>query len=311
MLKARPLFTALNKRCPLQTIKPQSSIATPLKVRWNSSDVISYVTQDPIPVTELDTLKEAKIGAVKSKGTSRRFYKKVGVKSFELNGLDQWVVMLDHRVVKTPKEVRLSLPSKSMALMIAFEWDAQEVNITPTSMPVMTIAATAIDIIPEKRKMIVDSIMNFLTTDVMCTRDPDQEDFLEKQKEAHDPILAWFSDYFKVPVLKINYGLDFQDHPEETTSKLQWNLFNFDDITLAALDTMITSLKSVVLAFAVWQGRITVDEALKASNLEENYRLTEDNYMERYHGINETHQKQNVAAAAAVLRMIPIAQIKH
>jgi len=311
MLRARPIFTTLDKSCARNIIKPRSLLVAPSKVRWNSSDVTSYVTQDPIPATELDTLREAKIGAVKAKGTSRRFYKKVGVKSFELNGVDQWVVMLDQRVVKTPKEIRMTLPSKSMALMIAFEWDSQEVNITPTSMPVMTLAATAIDIIPEKRKMIVDSIMNFLTTDVMCTRDPDQEEFLERQKEVHDPILAWFSDYFKVPILEINYGLDFQEHPEQTTSKLQWNMFNFDDYTLAALDTMITSLKSVVLAFAVWQGRITVDEALKASNLEENYRLTEENYMERYHGINEMHQKQNVAAAAAVLKMIPMSEIIH
>jgi ATP synthase mitochondrial F1 complex assembly factor 2 len=142
-------------------------------------------------------------------------------------------------------------------------------------------------------------------------RDPEQEGVLQKQEELHNPINEWFSKFFKVPPLEVNYGLEFSEHPDILTKKLQWNLFEWDDYTLAAMDTLVTSLKSVVIAMALWQKHITIDEAMKASNLEEEFRLNDENYMERYHGINDTLTKQNVSAAIMYLDLIPKVSIKH
>ena len=92
-----------------------------------------------------------------------RFYKFVGVEAVEAspdstNGIKQhgtmYKVTLDNRNLRTPAGNVLLLPSLPLALAIAAEWDAQAANhpkgIQPATMPMMTLASTAIDqILPD------------------------------------------------------------------------------------------------------------------------------------------------------------------
>ena len=77
-------------------------------------------------------------------------------------------VLLDHRLLKTPAKRPLTLPSRALALAVAAEWEQQARRIQPFTMPLMSLAATAIDQ-PKPREEVVDMMLEYLHTDsVLC-----------------------------------------------------------------------------------------------------------------------------------------------
>jgi len=62
---------------------------------------------------------------------------------------------------------------------------------------------------------------------------------------------------------------------EETLNKLRWFLHHLTDWELAGVDGLTATAKSLVVALAVWRNRISIDDALKASRLEEDFQISE------------------------------------
>eukprot|EP01117_Protostelium_nocturnum_P004404 TRINITY_DN1590_c0_g1_i1.p1 TRINITY_DN1590_c0_g1~~TRINITY_DN1590_c0_g1_i1.p1 ORF type:complete len:324 (-),score=80.52 TRINITY_DN1590_c0_g1_i1:29-1000(-) len=282
------------------------------KSKWNHSiKRYSVLIDSPLTEESLDKMKDARIGAIKTDGGSNRFYQSVSIRPLIVGKEEKWVVALDERIIKTPKEKKLILPSKDLAWAIAVEWESQLSRIRPSSMPLMTLATTALDIVPEKKQMLVDSLLNHLNTDVICVRDPSPESHLifKKQKELHDPIIKWFSETFQVPPLNINTGFLVNDQPQEIQSKMNYNFINFDDFTLAGLDGLTVSLRSTTLALAVWFGKLSSEEAVRLSMLEEDSQIDEHIMLPGYHDVNENVTQIGAASGSVFLSLIPKAKI--
>ena len=96
----------------------------------------------------------------------RRFYQKVDVQQ----GPRGWAVRLDGKVLRSPGKLDLDLPTASLARAIAAEWDAQEKEVKPSSMPLMQLAATAIDRVAPERARIVAEVAGYAGTDLVCYR---------------------------------------------------------------------------------------------------------------------------------------------
>ena len=79
-------------------------------------------------------------------------------------------VMLDHRVLRTPARHPLILPSRALALALAAEWEWQLRRIQPFTMPLMSLAATALDE-PKPRHEVVATMLQYLPTDSVVCRD--------------------------------------------------------------------------------------------------------------------------------------------
>ena len=73
---------------------------------------------------------------------AKRFYGAVGVAPLG----DGFTVTLDGRAVRTPAGRPLTLPTEALARAVAGEWEAQEENVRPHTMPMMQLANAAIDI---------------------------------------------------------------------------------------------------------------------------------------------------------------------
>src|SRR5271163_2649422 len=100
-------------------------------------------------------------------------------KSVEPRAVDgSWGVVLDGRPLRTPAKRELRLPSERLAAAIAGEWDAQDPDIRPETMPLTRLAATAIDRTAAERDKIVAEVANYAGTDLVCYR------------AAHPPALA-------------------------------------------------------------------------------------------------------------------------
>ena len=96
----------------------------------------------------------------------KRFYKEA-----EPRGDDRRLgVALDGRPIRTPGKRDLLVPSEALAAAIAAEWDAQQDEIRPATMPLTRLAATAIDRVAPQRDAIIRQIANYAGTDLVCYR---------------------------------------------------------------------------------------------------------------------------------------------
>ena len=61
-------------------------------------------------------------------------------------------------------------PTEEMAWGIAAEWEEQSARVQPHTMPLMTLASTAIDQLPQIRPKMVNSMVRCLDADAACFR---------------------------------------------------------------------------------------------------------------------------------------------
>ena len=85
-------------------------------------------------------------------------------------GESGWNVLLDGRPVNTPQRARLTLPSEPLAEAVAQEWNAQEVEIRPTAMPLTRLANSAIDRAAPRRDEVIEGLVAYGETDLLCYR---------------------------------------------------------------------------------------------------------------------------------------------
>lgn len=114
--------------------------------------------------------------------------------------------MLDGRVLKSPARGKFELPSQDLACIIAAEWDAQtneRVGIQPTSMPCMTIAATAIDQVIPSRDFVQKTCISYLPTDTaLFYTSPDDRLLLRKQQKHFKPLLKWVNNHYDIELVE-------------------------------------------------------------------------------------------------------------
>ena len=68
----------------------------------------------------------------------KRFYDTVGVEKVVIgDGVERWEVKVDGRTVRTPRGVKLRVPSEVLARTIAGEWARQSEFLQPEDMPIM------------------------------------------------------------------------------------------------------------------------------------------------------------------------------
>eukprot|EP01119_Soliformovum_irregulare_P015211 TRINITY_DN424_c1_g1_i1.p1 TRINITY_DN424_c1_g1~~TRINITY_DN424_c1_g1_i1.p1 ORF type:complete len:293 (+),score=76.65 TRINITY_DN424_c1_g1_i1:35-913(+) len=254
--------------------------------------------------TAIRRSKQAAIGNVNPDGKTKRWFKKTGIQQYKLADEEGYAILLDDRIIKTPADNRMWVPSRRLALALAAEWDTQEEFIVPRQMPLTTLAATTLDIIPIKRAMVVDNLLSYLRTDVTCVRDR-HPIVAGRQRDQFVPILRWFSEEFKVPPPAVFVGTQVIQQPEELMGAIQWMLFQLDDFTLTGLDTAALNLKSFVLATALWKDRISVQDAITGSRLEELWQQGNWGEVEGEHDVEKYAIHTKVASASLWLKLLP------
>src|SRR5205807_469752 len=82
--------------------------------------------------------------------------------------------------VNKPAGARLSVPTRGLAEAIAAEWSAQGEEIVPATMPLMQLAATALDRVAPARARTVDQLVRYGETDLLCYRADAPPDLVER-----------------------------------------------------------------------------------------------------------------------------------
>ncbi len=88
---------------------------------------------------------------------------------------------LDGRVVKTPARQNLVLPTRAAAQLIADEFTAQEKEIDPAQMPATRLANTAIDGIVNDPQAVLEDVLRFASSDMLCYRAGSPQRLVQRQ----------------------------------------------------------------------------------------------------------------------------------
>lgn len=195
-----------------------------------------------------------------------RFYKEVSVGS--VGGLHR--ILLDGKPVKTPSGAILALPFSALAHAIAEEWRAQEATIKPQSMLLTKLANTAIDRVAPNPASVREQILAFAKSDVVCYRAESPADLLQRQAFTWDPLLAWAHQRFGVS-LRTASGLSFIEQDEASIRALADALEGHDAFVLAGLYSAAALLGSLVIALALFESKLSPENAFAAANLEKIY----------------------------------------
>ncbi len=183
---------------------------------------------------------------------------------------DAYVILLDGRAIKTPAKSPLLLPTRELAEAIAEEWDRQDAKIDPSSMPFMQAAATAIDRVTPQREKVVQDIVAYGGTDLVCYRAKYPESLVAKQSAAWDPLLEWIESRHQVS-LKTTNSIAHITQSEEALTKMAQIVGAQKDMTLPPLYNITALCGSLVVALAVLDGHINADEAFEISELDETH----------------------------------------
>lgn len=194
----------------------------------------------------------------------KRFYEKAEVRpqgqAFE--------ILLDGRPVRTPGRQPLAVPTEALAEAIASEWDAQEAKIDPRSMPLTGLANAAIERIAPDREAFARGLAAYGESDLLCYRADRPETLAARQAEAWDPVLAWARSRFDVDFETV-CGIMHRAQAAETIERLTRAMTARSAFELAGFSPLVTVGGSLVIALAVAEGAIGLDQAWAAATLDE------------------------------------------
>jgi len=185
---------------------------------------------------------------------------------------DGWCIRLDARQLQTPARMPLALPAEPLAAAIAAEWDAQVDSIVPATMPLMRLAATAIDRVAPSRQQVVDEVVGYAETDLVCYRAERPDDLVARQAAIWQPLVDWATLRFDAP-LQVTTGVTPRPQPRGVAAALRSVVAPMDVFRLSALHGATTACGSLVIALALAERRLDAEAAWQASQLDETYQM--------------------------------------
>jgi len=160
-----------------------------------------------------------------------------------------FAVRLDGRPVKTPAKRGLILPTQAMAQAVAAEWDAQEDEINPQTMPVTKTANAAIDKVAVQHAEVADMLAAYGDADLLCYRADNPEELVARQVVQWDPMLDWASEALGVR-LKPRTGIMHVPQDAQALAVLQDRTHALTAFELAAFHDLVSLSGSLILGFA-------------------------------------------------------------
>jgi chaperone required for assembly of F1-ATPase len=204
----------------------------------------------------------------------KRFYTKAGIG--EHGG--GFALLLDGRLAKTPGTAALVLPTLAAAEAIAAEWEAQKAEVDRPSMPLTRIANTAIDGVALSMEAVVDEIVKYAETDLVCYRASGPESLVRAEAEAWDPILAFAASRLRAHFI-CTKGIGYIGQPAAAIAAIRAKVEQVArrgqtaPFALASLSVMTTLTGSVLIALALAEGAISLEEAWRAAHVDEDFEI--------------------------------------
>ena len=196
---------------------------------------------------------------------ARRFWTDAGAQpSGDRSG---WEVTLDARVLRTPGNLPLILPTEALARAVADEWTAQGEVIAPLTMPLIRAVNSAVERVARQHDAVAAMLAAYAETDLLSYR-AEGGALAQRQAAQWQPLLDWAADRFGAR-LAVTEGVIPIPQDADALSVLAGQVRALDDFALTALHDLVTLPGSLILGLAVLEGRLDAGAAHDLSRLEE------------------------------------------
>lgn len=271
----------------------------------NSKEVKNSDTIYTPPASSGNSSATVPLSAAAGSIIGKRFYKNVTTR--QADDGNGWTVMLDYRTLKTPTKKPLKLPTLALAKAVAAEWEYQLNGIRPFTMPLMKLSCTALERAPLIRERTIENLLRHIHTDLVFCRAPGDSDLTshvhDLQVEFMDPLFDWMEAELGVrPVLYTSIFAGKQ--PQELVNAMECFLKKTDNWELTAIDAIAAAAKSITIAFAVFRGRLDVEEAIKLIRLEEDLQVDKWGLVEGGHDVDMADLRVHISSAVAFLGLV-------
>jgi len=199
----------------------------------------------------------------------KRFYKTASVVPIE----GGFAVHLDGKPVRTPGKALLALPTEAAAVLVAGEFAEQGETINPVTMPVMRLVNTAIDGVASDPQAVLEDILRFASSDLLCYRADAPQGLVERQNEQWDPVIDWARATLGAR-FNLAEGIIHVEQPRESIAVLGRHLAQrVEPLRLAAIHVMTSLTGSALLALAVDFGALDGEAAWLAAHVDEDWQV--------------------------------------
>jgi chaperone required for assembly of F1-ATPase len=216
-------------------------------------------------MSDADPIRRAQIQM--KKPLPKRFYTDVTVAPMD----GGFAVLLDGKTVKTPARNALVLPTKAAAELVMAEWQAQKEVIDPGTMPITRLVNTALDAVALSMNEVRDDIVRFSGSDLLCYRAEGPQELVARQSAHWDAVLTWLSDRHGARLIQTS-GIIHVEQPQPATDAFRQALSAYNHaFALASLHVMTSLTGSAILALAVADGHLSLEDAWDIAHLDENW----------------------------------------
>ena len=198
----------------------------------------------------------------------RRFYQRAHV-----GDAAPFAVLLDNRPVRTPAGNALALPSRTLGEAVAAEWDAQQERIDPAVMPLTRLVNAIIDGVATAPAPVAEEVAKYLGSDLLCYRADTPAGLVARQAQHWDPILDWAREALGARFV-LAEGVMFAAQPDHAILAASAAIPS-DPWRLGAVNVITTLTGSALLALALSQGRLSVDDAWTAAHVDEDWNMSQ------------------------------------
>ncbi len=198
----------------------------------------------------------------------KRFYKRPAARPADAG----FGVYLDDKPLRTPARAPLVVPSEALAGAIAAEWAEQGEEIRVTELPLTRLASTVLDLVTPRRAEVVADIAKYAGTDLVCYRAAHPPALVARQHEAWQPLIDWATLRFDA-ALEVTIGVVPITQPAVTLRAFTAAVDAYTPMELGALHLATTACGSLVVGLALIEGRLDVEGAFSASQIDETYEI--------------------------------------
>ncbi|KXV74144.1 ATP synthase F1 [Acetobacter malorum] len=201
-------------------------------------------------------------------GARKRFWKQATVVPVQ----EGFAVQLDGRPVRLPEKTMLSVSSRALADALAAEWQVAGLTVgghfRPEDLPLTRIAGSMLERIPGARAGVIDSLLAYAGSDLLCYREAGNSRLARRQRELWSPWLDWCQDTFGMELCTTE-GVMPITQPDATMKTLRTLLESLSDAELAVLGVAVPALGSLYLGLVLVKGQGTPEELVACATLDE------------------------------------------
>ena len=198
----------------------------------------------------------------------RRFYQQVTVEPVASG----FGIRLDGKPLRTPAKAALAVPSRALAEAIAAEWSSQNHEVRLDLVPLTRLASTAIDLVTPRRAEVAAEVARYAGTDLVCYRAGHPPELAGRQHAAWQPLIDWASLRYDAP-LDVAIGIVPIAQSPPSMHAFAAAVASYAPLELAALHLATVACGSLVVALALIEGRLDVEGAFAAAQLDESFEI--------------------------------------